>query len=333
MSAPMSRNVLPLLLVAAMGVRTSHADEVTDKAEAGLEELRFEDALAIATQGLEEGVRGPEELARLYMILGRVAASMGEEEEAERYFQNALSIDQSVGLADGVSPKLSEPFATAKSIIGEADPIALIFELGKDGKLSVQITSDPAKLVKGARATFEANGKTDDVKSMGTGTLYLELPEGAENIEVTLIDEFGNHLVAPAPLMKSKTVKLDKKIDGNEPSLGASPPLYRRWQLYAGLAVGSLAAGAYFGNDSRSKTDEIAGLDDGTEFSVALALEDEARSSALLANIGFAAALGFGAVSVWMYMDEDSKKESEPRTTISPLLGAGRTGLAASVRF
>lgn len=113
----------------------------------------------------------------------------------------------------------------------------------------------------------------------------------------------------------------------------STPAVYERWQLYAGLAVVSLGAGGYFGTVSRAKTDEIENLDDGTEFTVAQQLEDEAGRNALYANIGFATALGFGAASLWMLMREDGGAPEPQTTTLAPLLGSDRIGFTANVAF
>lgn len=326
-------SVSALLLIALASASVAHADSATEKAQAGLAELRFEDARTIATDGLEEGTRGPEELSPLYMILGQVSASLGEDKEAEAHFRAAISLDANASLPEGVSPKLSEPFSAAVSSLKNEQAIDLLSELDADGQLSVQVASDPAELVGGVEATFQLDGESKSERAEGTGTLRLELPSGVANVQVALIDKHGNRLTAFTKVDSSEAVEADIISTKPPGSKAAGPPIYKRWQLYAGLAVGSLATGAYFGNVSRSKTDEIAQLEDGTEFSVAQDLEDQAKKNALFANIGFAATVGLGAAAVWMYMSEEPTAEADSATAFVPMLGTDRIGVAAHVSF
>lgn len=328
-----ARTALPLALAASLAwAPDAHADDVTDKAEQGLAELRFDDARSLASEALAEGTRGPDTLVTLHMILGQVAASLGEEAEAEKHFRAALSIDSSASLPDGVSPKLSEPFSKAQSAVEGAKPIKLLAEVDDQGQLSVQVASDPAKLVRGAEAHYLVDGKAKTQRGKGTDIVRLDLPPNASELQVAPIDEYGNRLGElmaigkPAGAVTSEPPTVDIKTS-------PSTPIYQRWQLYAGVAVGTLATGAYFGNASQAKTDEITQLEDGTEFSVAQSLEDQARSRALFANISFAATGVFGAAAVWMYLREGSSDKEKPETALVPMLGAGRVGVAASGHF
>jgi hypothetical protein len=322
-----------LLILLAVGTHTAHADKATEQAQEGLAELRFEDARTIATKGLEEGTRGPEKLSTLYMILGQVSASLGEEGDAETLFRAALSLNSEASLPEGISPKLSEPFSKAKKSLNDEQAIALLAEIGAGGQLSVQVASDPAELVGGVEATYQQDGESKTKRAKGTGTIRLELPAGATDVHVALTDTHGNRLLAPEPVNSGETrdAVVAKKKQPNATSPGS--PIHSRWQLYAGLAVGSLATGAYFGNVSRNKTDEFSKLEDGTEFSVAQGLEDQAKKNALYANLGFAVGVGFGAAAIWMYMSEESNSKEQAATAFIPMLGSDRVGVAAHVSF
>ncbi len=321
-----------LLFFALVGSPTSHADKTTESAQKGLAELRFEDARSIALKGLKEGTRGPENVSTLYMILGQVSASLGDDADAEEAFRAALSLDGEASLPEGVSPKLSEPFSRAKASLEDEQPIKLLSELAADGQLSVQIASDPAKLVGGVEASYQLDGAPKTKRAKGTGTIRLELPSGIIKLEVALTDAHGNQLTSPEPVDVGEIeTNVVMKDDLTSPT--ASPPIYKRWQLYAGLAIGSFATGAYYGNASRSKTDEIAQLEDGTEFSVAQDLEDQAKKRALYANIGFAAGAALGAAAVWMFLSEAPTPEAPLATAIVPMVDMDRLGVAAHVSF
>ncbi len=284
--------------------------------------------------GLEEGSRGPEELTQLYMILGQISASLGEEAEAESYFQAALSLSEDATLPEGVSPKIGEPFSRAKDSLADSAPIALLSEFDSTGLLSVQISSDPAELVGGVEVRYQDSGEEQRKRAKGIGTLRLELAPSATEIQVLLIDPHGNHLTSfekvdsgtPAPEAAVKTEAPPK--DGRS--------VLTRWEPYAGLAVCGALAGAYFGNVSRSKSDEIAVLEDGTEFRIAQGLQDDAERNALYSNLSFAAALGAGAVSLWLFLDDAPKSKNEKSSEsalVTPSVAPGEVGVSAQFSF
>jgi len=330
---------LTLSLVACMSFSSAaFADPIIEKAEAELAELRFDDAKELATKALLEGTRGPKDTASLYMILGRIAASLGDSKEAKTYFRSALSIEKSTTLPDGVSPKLSEPFAAAQSSLGDASPIAMLAEIDEQHQLSIQFTSDPAKLVGGAEARFVLRGKATTLREKGIDIVRLDIPAEASTLTVVATDKFGNALNEAVPVDTGRSPQvLDKPKTKSTKAIGASastsPPLHRRWELYAGLAVATMGTGAFFGNASQSKTDEIAQLPDGTEFSIAQGLEDDAKSKALVANLSFAATGLLGAAAIWMYLSDEPAKETAPVAVVIPVVGDNRVGLAASLRF
>ncbi len=312
-------------------VHLAFADKVAKSARASLAELRFDDARETAIQGLEEGTRGPSELAELYMVLGQIAASLGEDAEAESYFQAALSLSDSIALPEGVSPKLSEPFEQAKASLEERAPIEVFSEVDADGLLSVQISSDPAELVGGVEARYQDGGEEHRKRARGIGTLRLQLSPTATDVHVVLIDPHGNRLTKVIAVAPDK-VTVEVPTTPKKQSASGGKAFHTRWPLYAGLAVGSVAAGAYFGSVSRSKSDELADLEDGTEFSAAQALEDDARRNALYANISFAAALAFAAGSTWLFLRNDDSP-GNAKAAFMPTLNQEQFGFAAQVEF
>ncbi len=333
----MIRRLTLLALVASLiRLPTVHADKVTRKAERELAELRFDKAGDLATEALSEGKRGPEELVTLYMILGRVSASLGQDVKAQAYFQSALSIDSNASLPQGVSPKLSEPFATAKDDLQDAKPIELLAERDDANQLSVQVSSDPAQLVGGIEARFEVDGKPKKLRGDGRDIIRLDLPEGARNVAVLALDQYGNRLTEALDVQGSdaegSTHEASLTLD--DVSTQPKPAIYMRWQLYTGLAVVTLATGAILGDAARRKTDEIEQLPNGTEFAVALELEDQAESRALYANISFAATGILGVTAIVMYLSQDSGDEGQRKAaTLHPAIGKDHVGVSASLSF
>ncbi len=325
----MIRHLIVLSLTSLLSLPIAHADNVTKKAERELAELRFDRAADLATEALAEGKRGPEELVALYMILGRVSASLGQDVKAQAYFQSALSINSNADLPQGVSPKLSIPFVSAKKELQDAKPLELLAERDDMNQLSVQVSSDPAQLVGGVEARFDVDGKPEKLRGDGRDIIRLDLPEGAKNVSIVAVDQYGNRLTGELDVgsVHETLVTIDQVSQPN-------PPLYKRWQLYTGLAVATLASGAILGDAARRKTDEIEQLPDGTEFAIALELEDQAKSRALYANISFAATGILGATAIVMYLSQGSGSESQPgQATLHPILGRDHVGVSASLRF
>src|SRR5690606_34005427 len=110
-------------------------------------------------------------------------ASLGEDSEAVAMFHNALSIDATTRLPEGVSPKLSEPFATAQARLVGATPIAVEVEQLQEGLLVVRVDSDPANLVGGAQVNYKLKGKSATLRGSGRSTIEVVVPEGASGLE------------------------------------------------------------------------------------------------------------------------------------------------------
>ncbi len=334
-TAPILGSTLVSLLLATSGV--AMADKAVDKAEEQLANLRFDEARNTAKSALKEGSRGPSEVVDLYMLLGQVSASTGKESDAVNFFHNALSIDIDATLPSGSSPKLSEPFDKAKSRLEGASPITLEFKDKGGGRVIVKITSDPANLVGGAALLYSQDGKEEIKKGRGRNTVKMKIPEGASNARIAAVDFHGNRLNDPVDLGQSgsgsgeaTTVALGTKTDE-----APGRPLFSRWQLYAGLAVGAALGGGYYGFKSRGFIKDAEALEDGTEFSEAQRLEDLAKEKALYANIGFVAAALLAGTSYWVYSSNAGKKETPPTTTTSltPYLTPEGAGFSAAFRF
>lgn len=327
-----------LALLAFLSLGASHeayADGAVPTAEEHLEELRFEEAQALAQSVLSKGKSDPQEVGRLYMVLGRVAASLGEDSEAVAMFHNALSIDATLRLPDGVSPKLSEPFATAQARLEGATPIAIEVQQLDAGLLVVRVDSDPANLVGGAQVVYKIKGKSKTQRGTGRSTIEIVVPESASAIEVTALDMQGNRLTAKQNLLSKKSapsVEVSSTVT-KEPST-PGPALYERWEIYGGAAGIALLGGLYLGKTADDAASEVSKLEDGTEFSVAKALEEKATSRALYANITFAGAGLLGAAAVWMYTRGDDEPEARAKTAIVvPTVSRDGLGIGASLRF
>ncbi len=343
MKSATTRSLALSLLACLCFTGHAFADDAIPTAESHLAELRFDEAKAVATAALDKGKNGPKDLARLYMVLGQIEASLGNDSDAEAAFLNALSIDATIELPAGVSPKLSEPFASAGARLTGAKPIALDFEQLEDGLLVVTVASDPANLVGGASLSYLAKGKGKPKTLRGTGrsTIEIVVPGGADKLKVTALDPHGNRLTAPVEVAWKQTSDaastdvVSEKTSEKTGTGGSKKAIYEHWQIYAGFAGASLLGGLYLGKTAEDFAADVGKLEDGTEFSVAKKLEDKAESRALYANISFVGAGLFGAAAYWMYSrSSDSEKTPRPTTAIIvPTISSHSLGLGASLRF
>lgn len=321
----MIRALALLFLCAAL--HSSALASPIDKARSALDDLRFEDAQQAAEAALGDGSRTPVEVAALYMLLGEVAASLGDKEQARAYFHNALSIDIDLRLPSDISPKIGKPFAAAQANLEGADPISLRATSNEDGLLIIEVVSDPANLVNGAKVIYQLDGEEAAETGQGRDKIEIELPENATDLRLSGIDGSGNRLTEIQEVTLSAI-----QIPVTTTQQKTSPAFYSQWEVYGGLALGLALGGTYFGYRARSIADELTGLEDGTEYSKAVALEDDGKKKALYANISFAGAGLLTIVSVLLYRSQDDGAKGE-RITLVPQLSGDYAGTTAIIRF
>jgi hypothetical protein len=325
-----TRPLLALILLGTLS-STARADKAVDKARDLLFELRFDEARATAEKALREGSRSPQEVAGLYMVIGEVLASMGDEKEARNIFRNALSVDPTIMLSKGASPKITEPFTAAQALVDGADPLS-VRASGSTGEVEVEIESDLSRLVSGVRAVYKLHGKKKTKRFNLDDSTTIEIPDDAESVRLFATDEHGNTL-AKIEVGTDDAAEEDAEVPAVvEDSPEGKVALLERWQLWGGVGLVLFAGGAYFGLESSKSADAITELADGTEFSEAKALEDDAKRKALYANIGFAAASAATLAAAWLYF-RHRETDEKPRTAVVPLVSSDAAGAAAVIRF
>ena len=353
-------------LAAAPGVAgADEPDHAIDRAIDQIGNLRYDDALSTLGKALASGTNSPAQTARLYMLLGEVHASMGQDDDAAQAFDRALVIDPSVELRKGLSPKIREPFADARhKMRGKRIEIAHRVLKRDKPTVAVVVVSDPLGMVVGARLAYTTDGgEQRSIAAGGKDRVDLELPDGVKSFVVGAIDEHGNRLAAigspdhPLSLDVNSGGRThsgsdsqgsglhiesnDHGGDGGGSSSSSGTPLYAHWAVWGGAALVLAGGGTWAGLSARSaqnKLDTMRKNSDMYEFSQVQAVADRAKSRALLADIGFAAAGACAVVSVVLYIRHHGKSSEhdsadEPHTALAPLVGSGRLGVAASIRF
>jgi len=268
-----------------------------ERARNEIGELRYEDAQKTVEKAIRSGTNGPEEMVELYLLLGEVKASLGDDDAAQTAFKNALVIDASAELRGGLSPKIREPFGKARKAMKSKKMLAIQHRILKPDPptIAVLVQSDPFGMIIGGRLIYKnADGAERSVAGMGKERIDLKLPRGTSTFVVAGIDEHGNRLIVLGS--QSEPLTLDVEAggggdggsgDGGDAGDGGSgdanggdgggggedaaivekssddgdggTPIYANWLLWGGVAVGLAGVGVATGLATRST---IKDLDD-----------------------------------------------------------------------
>jgi hypothetical protein len=323
------------------------------KAQAALDDLRYEEAAELAERAWRAGGNRRDELVAIFRLAGQVAVTLGNGEQAEGYFIRLLTLEPDAQLPDGISPKIAARFAAAKG----KTPGRLRAALRADGtRVSAEISSDPVKMVAALRARY---GKDGVAEVIAPDPLVIDLPiDRPTEVDLALIDAHGNILVedriliAPpraAPAGARTQAQVGQSLAERNAGAGAAaretgppvfeaeedggrlagPPVYTRWQVWAGAAGALGAVGIVFGLKARSSQSELDDLNDesgGHDFRDAKEVEDQLRRDALVANVSFVLAAGAGTAAVLLWL-------RERRSRSVPVVTPTGTGAAVSFEF
>ncbi len=196
---------LALLVALAAGAGPAAAQKrggapraTVERARTEIGELRYEDAQKTVEKAIRSGTNGPAEMTELYLLLGEVKASLGDDQAAQDAFRSALAIDPAAELRDGLSPKIREPFGKAKKSMKSKKPLAVQHRILKPDPptIAVLVQSDPFGMIVGGRLIYRnADGAERSVAGTGKQRIDLKLPRGTGKFLVAGIDQHGNRLI------------------------------------------------------------------------------------------------------------------------------------------
>lgn len=340
-----THSVVIALAIAAslcMDLRTASANPDLQEAKLAVADLDYERALNHLERALLWGRSSPEQVSEILLLSGQVQAALGDADKAEQFFFEMLTLDPSIALPTGSSPKLMEPFAKARERISTSQ--GLIAECELDASVPavvVTVTSDPGSLVDGARAIYRlpdskdtAGGlQTVEVRSRDAITLALPAVDRLQ-LYCALIDKYGNQLLEMGSPTDLQTLKLPRRArDG----AGPSQPWIKHWATWGGLTVASAAAGGFFASRVGAAQDELDALNENSaehEFSAAKAIEDRGRRNALLANLSLGVAGACAVVAVIQFIRRPKRSSANERSAlIAPTLVPGGAGVALVTNF
>ena len=122
--------LIAILLVSSASLAAAQETEL-EGAEAAYLEVDFEGTRSHALDALREGGHSPQELVRIYSLLGISSSALGDEDAARDYFVRMLGLDANAQLDDSVPPRLRNPFLEARGQ-WSARPGRLEVETGLD---------------------------------------------------------------------------------------------------------------------------------------------------------------------------------------------------------
>jgi hypothetical protein len=307
--------------------------------------LRYDRAAGSLEQALRAGDAGPDAVAEIHLLAGRVAAALGRSAEAEEHFCRLLALHPGDRLPEGVSPKLARPFAAAQETMRRRGPLRVRHEAtgGDTPMLVVTIASDPLRMVAGARLRLRTSGGPEQtLEAKGHGRIVLPLPH-APRIELSgaVLDGHGNRLVefgpvevtghpeppSPAgPTAAPTSTEASPGPAAHRRSFVASP-----W-LWGGAAAAFAATGMGFGLAAHAKQSDLNSLNKQSpdhSYAEAHRLQERGELYALLTNISFAVA-GACAVAAIVLLVRDLRGRAERRRAeAAPAPG----GAALRLRF
>lgn len=188
----------------AFGIGEVRAAGQLQQAGQLLEEMEYEQALAVARRAIAAGGLGPRGLVQSYRIQGLCQAGLGRAEASMQAFRHLLAIDPEFRLSTDISPRLSGGFYQAVAYTKNLRPITLEHrppEPPAGRELAVELQADPLGMVRSLRLVYSIGGAADQtqempVEGLGPIALHLQDPPADEPIAYYFeaLDAHGNVL-------------------------------------------------------------------------------------------------------------------------------------------
>lgn len=321
----MRRAVLALALLASTAAR---ADDLVE-ARREMAALHFARALTLLDARLRAGGHSPSETAEIHRLLGMSAGALEQSDEALRHFRRLLALDPGAALEEGTSPKITRPFEKARQ--GGAAVLRVRADAVKGRRaIAVVVESDPERMVAGARLALPSGPL--DVKVSGTIVVPVEGTEAAR-VQVAVVDAWGNTLAELAPVLLDEAPAPERPAPVVVEREREVAPLWARWPPWAAGAAVALAVGTVYGLEARSTQkdlDELNAHSSEHDIAEAIALRDEGRRQARIANIAFAAGGALGIVAGILLVRELAFDDGP---TVGAAITPGGAALTVESRF
>jgi hypothetical protein len=249
--------LLVVALLCAASVARAEPPELA-KARAAIAAVDYGAAQRLLIEALHAGTSTTAELAEIYKLSARAAIVLGQPEVGEQYYRRWLSIDPRASLPDDTSPKLREPFVAAQAYLAAHGRLAARLDRTTDRDV-IEVISDPLSM---ARTIIAGEAR------LAIGLDHrATLPAAAAH--VTIVDEYGNHLVEldlpPRPTAVAAPATPPRAHGRDAPAVTPGRPWTRRWITWAiptgvfgGIALGFGAAAIAESTNAREIADDSA---------------------------------------------------------------------------
>jgi len=245
-----------LALLVTFAASPALAQSELAQAESAYLEVDFEGTRDHALEALREGGHPPDELVRIYQLLGTASSLMGEEDAARDYFVRMLGIDPDAQLDESVPPRARNPYLEARGIWA-ARQGRLAVETGLDRASSAVRVElrDPTDMARRVRLAARLEGAAEYTEQEYQAQSVLAVPvDGAAEADrveyyVQIIDMHGNVLLAEGSPFAPRVVGRMPSGGGGAAENGGGggvtffeEPLF--WILVGGavLAAGAITA-------------------------------------------------------------------------------------------
>ena len=227
-TASMRVGAAAALCLALAGVSPAAAQSTIGQAEEAYMNVDFERTRELCQQALREGGHSPEQLARIYELIGVASAASGEEGASREAYKKMLAIQPDAQVDTNLAPRLRSPFMEARGYWqtrSETMGAEAVLVRARGG-LRVRIT-DPLGMAEEVRVLTRVAGELvpmDEERFPAQESILVEvdgLPD-ADRIEyvVQVLDEHGNRLVDLGSEDEPNVVGRDPVIAGGTPGGG-----------------------------------------------------------------------------------------------------------------
>lgn len=249
------------MLVCALAPSVAGAQDELSRAEAAYQEVDFDETHRHAVAALRAGGNTPEQLVRIYQLLGIASSALGREDEARDYFVRMLGLDRDAELDESVPPRLRDPYLEARGVWA-ARPGRLGMQVGLDrasSSLRVELADPTAmarRVIVHSRLEGEAQYVTQDAEARSAISIPVQGAASADRVEyyVEVFDEHRNVMLAEGSAFEPRVVGRERVPVGATGPAGPSFFEEPTFWIIVGAVV-AVAAGITIGVvvDSRSR--------------------------------------------------------------------------------
>jgi hypothetical protein len=235
------------------------------RAEAAYLEVDFDGTRNFALQALRAGGHSPQQLVRIYQLLGISSAATNHNDEARDYFVRMLGLDANAQLDSSVPPRLRDGYLEARGIVaarsGQLGVQANLDRAASALRIQLTDTTDMARRVR-VHARIEgvaAYGTTDAVARATTIDAFVPGANTADRIEywIEVLDQFGNQLVLEGNQIEPRVVGRTEIATPVAPVTGGGTTIFEEpwfWTVAGGvLAVAAAVIITAIVVDQRSR--------------------------------------------------------------------------------